>query len=61
MSDFSTLSDFRKEITMLEACVVEDQEMEELAEFGPVNPILNWRKLIVGESRPIFNLEKENV
>ncbi|NQU31445.1 MAG: asparaginase [Anaerolineae bacterium] len=41
--------------------ILDDKEMEELAEFGPVNPILNWRKLTVGESRPVFTLEKENV
>jgi len=31
-------------------------ELDELAEFGPINPIFNWRKIDVGESRPVFEL-----
>ncbi len=31
-----------------------------LAEFAPVQSIYNWRKLRIGESRTIFELEKEN-
>jgi L-asparaginase II len=38
---------------------IHDQELENLAnEFGPVKPIYNWRKLLVGESRPTFTLQK---
>ena len=33
-------------------------ELAELAEFAPALPIYNWRKLRVGESRTIFELEK---
>jgi L-asparaginase II len=36
-----------------------DKELESLAEFGPVKPIQNWRKLTVGEARPIFSLQRE--
>lgn len=35
-------------------------ELGELAEFAPAQPIYNWRKLRVGESRTIFKLETEN-
>ena len=38
---------------------ISDKELEALAEFGPVKPILNWRKLTVGEARPIFSLQRE--
>ena len=38
--------------------ILNESELAELAEFGPVNPILNWRKITVGESRPIFELER---
>lgn len=33
-----------------------DAELEPLAAFGPARPIQNWRKLVVGEMRPTFNL-----
>ncbi|MEJ2759286.1 MAG: asparaginase, partial [Anaerolineales bacterium] len=33
-----------------------EDELEPLAVFGPVKPIRNWRKLIVGEMRPTFHL-----
>jgi len=32
-------------------------ELAELAEFGPHSEIYNWRKLTVGEARPVFKLE----
>ena len=35
-----------------------DKELEALAEFGPVKPVTNWRKLLVGEGRPAFALKK---
>ena len=38
--------------------ILNESELTELAEFGPVNPIYNWRKIRVGESRPIFELER---
>ena len=38
--------------------ILNKSELEELAEFGPKNPILNWRKITVGESRPIFELDR---
>jgi L-asparaginase II len=33
-------------------------ELEDLADFGPNFPIQNWRKIVVGEGRPCFTLEK---
>lgn len=27
-------------------------------DFGPVKPVTNWRKLVVGESRPAFTLQR---
>ena len=38
--------------------ILNESELAELVEFGPVNPILNWRKITVGESRPNFELER---
>ena len=36
-----------------------DKESETLsAEFGPVKPITNWRKLVVGETRPVFSMQR---
>jgi L-asparaginase II len=32
-------------------------DLEALQQFGPVTPILNWRKLVVGESKPNFTLQ----
>jgi len=40
--------------------VLTEQEMQELAEFGPSFPIENWRKLKVGDAHPIFSLAKED-
>ncbi len=34
-------------------------ELETMADFGPTKPILNWRKLVVGEARPAFVLQRE--
>jgi L-asparaginase II len=31
-------------------------ELEMLANFGPSYPVHNWRKLLVGEAHPIFQL-----
>jgi len=36
--------------------VLSDQELDAVSKFGPVNPVLNWRKLEVGEVRPVFAL-----
>lgn len=33
-------------------------EMDALAEFGPLKPVVNWRKLVVGESRPALALQR---
>ncbi len=34
------------------------QDLEKLSAYGPMRNILNWRKLVVGEMRPVFTLEK---
>jgi L-asparaginase II len=33
-------------------------DLDALAAFGPSGDVLNWRKLVVGEKRPIFTLNK---
>jgi len=38
---------------------ISDSELEALAEFGPVKPITNARKIVVGEAHPIFTLKRE--
>ena len=35
-----------------------EKELEALAEFGPILKVKNWRKLVVGESRPVCPLKK---
>lgn len=37
-----------------------ESQLKELAEFGPILPIKNHRGIVVGESRPAFKLEKAN-
>ena len=37
---------------------ISEKELEALAEYGPVRPVTNWRKLVVGESRPVFTLQR---
>jgi L-asparaginase II len=34
------------------------KELAALEEFGPIKPITNWRKVVVGELRPAFSLHK---
>jgi L-asparaginase II len=38
---------------------VSEKEMEALTEFGPVRPVMNSRKIVVGEAHPAFTLQKE--
>jgi len=51
-----------REAVMLEILhqfgILNESELAELAAFGPTNEIFNWRKIKVGESRPIFELER---
>lgn len=35
-------------------------QLKELAEFGPILPIKNHRGIVVGESRPVFQLKANN-
>jgi hypothetical protein len=37
---------------------LDEDNLQALAAFGPVKPIQNWRKLVVGEQRPLFNLQR---
>ncbi len=37
---------------------LDESQLAELAEFGPVRPVLNNRGLIVGERRPVFELQR---
>ena len=37
---------------------ISEKEFESLAEFGPVKPITNHRKIVTGESFPVLRLEK---
>jgi L-asparaginase II len=36
--------------------ILNEAQLDELAEFGPVKPVTNHRRIVVGESRPVFNL-----
>jgi L-asparaginase II len=38
---------------------ISEKELEALAEFGPVRPVTNVRKIVVGESHPAFSLIRE--
>ena len=38
---------------------VSEKELEALAEFGPVRPVTNARRIVVGESHPAFSLNRE--
>ncbi len=40
--------------------ILGEAELAELTDFAPVQTIYNWRNLAVGESRTIFELEKEH-
>jgi L-asparaginase II len=42
---------------LIQLGVLATSEMEALANFGPCFPVLNWRKLTIGQARPIFKLE----
>jgi L-asparaginase II len=38
--------------------VLPQNELDMLAEFGPVSPVENLRRLVVGECRPVFQLQQ---
>jgi L-asparaginase II len=38
---------------------ISEKELEALAEFGPLKPVTNVRKIVVGEARPAFTLKRE--
>ncbi|OQY30589.1 MAG: hypothetical protein B6I38_07170 [Anaerolineaceae bacterium 4572_5.1] len=40
--------------------VLNEAQMADLAEFGPKRTILNWRKLVIGESYPSFTLKSRD-
>jgi L-asparaginase II len=35
-------------------------DLEKLSDFGPRLPVLNWRKIVAGESHPTFTLQWNN-
>jgi L-asparaginase II len=38
---------------------ISEKELEALAaDFSPIKPVTNWRKLVVGEARPAFTLQR---
>jgi hypothetical protein len=38
---------------------ISEKELEALStDFGPIKPVTNWRKLVVGHSRPAFTLQR---
>ena len=37
--------------------VITDADLQALADFGPTFHLYNWRKLLVGEARPCFQLQ----
>ena len=39
--------------------ILSEKDLVALPEFGPVKQVTNWRKLVVGQSRPAFTLERE--
>lgn len=39
--------------------VLTKTEKEELVEYGPSYPLRNWRGILIGEGRPVFNLIKD--
>jgi L-asparaginase II len=38
---------------------INEKDLEALADFGPVRPVTNARKIVVGESHPAFLLKRE--
>lgn len=46
--------------TLRQLGALSEAELEKLSAFGPRGEILNWRKLVVGEMRPVFQLQKAN-
>jgi L-asparaginase II len=60
-SDGERRSRVRPSVTLEILCqlgALNKMQLSEMAEFGPVKPVLNWRKLVVGESRPVFTLHR---
>jgi L-asparaginase II len=37
---------------------ISEAELGLLDEFGPITPVYNWRKLVVGQARPCFQLNR---
>lgn len=38
--------------------VLPDEDLDLLEEFGPTKEVTNWRKLVVGQARPSFDLKR---
>jgi L-asparaginase II len=41
--------------------VLSRDELDALAKFGPILPVHNWRKLVVGQARPCFKLKLNDI
>ncbi|HSO26797.1 MAG TPA: asparaginase [Anaerolineales bacterium] len=44
--------------TLRQLSVLSADEIQRLSQFGPVLPVRNWRKIVVGEGRPNFRLKR---
>ena len=61
--DLSAYSRVRPAVTLdvlKQLGALSEAQLHELSEFGPVKPVKNHRGIVVGESRPIFNLKAES-
>ena len=36
--------------------VLSADDLSNMAQFGPIRPVYNWRKIVVGQGRPAFSL-----
>jgi L-asparaginase II len=44
--------------TLRQLGALSEEELAELSDYGPKKDVLNWRKIVVGEMRPTFTLNK---
>lgn len=47
--------------TLRQLGALSEAELEKLSSFGPRKELHNWRKLVVGEMRPVFELQKAEI
>ena len=61
--DFRSYTRVRPAVTLevlKQLGALNEAQLDELAEFGPVKPVTNHRRIVVGESRPVFSMETES-